>query len=172
MNYPDIEKVSKKTWASKHKTAYRHLVHWSIIFFVFLAGLILLWPEKTQGEVRLDTKTPIVAIEAKSSQPEAIKGVLTPKNSYKMNAAAFSDVECGSEWCNKHEPKDGQVALNLRKWPGVTKVYVTAFDKTYRVVGNTYDENGNHRDIEFWFGNDRQSALEFGTKTLLVNIIE
>lgn len=85
-----------------------------------------------------------------------------------IEIGAFSDVECGSKWCNRHEPKDGQIALNKRKWPHATQVCISYYDKCYRVVGTTYNDKNpdNSLDAEIWFGQDQQAALNFGLKKL------
>jgi hypothetical protein len=98
---------------------------------------------------------------------EAVKSPVVEVKGQIMKVTGFSDIECGSAWCNRHEPKDGQVALNYAKYGRHDKVYIPAYDKTYRVVGNTDGKT----DLDIWFGDDQQAAKQFGVKSLRVIIL-
>lgn len=113
-------------------------------------------------EPSLTTPTIPVAVNA----PQAPrKAPVTGVKGYLATVTAFSDIECGSAWFERHEPKDDQVALNFAKYGRHDNVYVPAFDKTYRVVGSTDGKT----DLDIWFGPDQEAALDFGVEELLIN---
>lgn len=149
-----------------------------LMFIAMMAGLALsIYGKQTADAIEqtIESMPRTVQVTGTSLVPIEQPSEQTPEQTTKGSIAtigAFSDRECGSAWCNRHEPKDNQIALNYRKYGQAKEVYIPAFDKTYRVVGNTYSENGNHLDAEIWFGNDRQAALNFGIKQLRIVIIK
>lgn len=159
--------VRPRTWASKHPQAFRQLVAWSLIFFAFLSGIILLWPEKTSGEGQSSTLAPKTSVQAVSSPTIEATGVLTPKDSYQMHATAFSSSECHTTFCLTQvgKPRQYVVALN-KKFGKSKKVFVPAYQQYYEVIGTT----NQNTDIDF-FMDSLEAAKEFGSKNLLVNIL-
>lgn len=155
-------------YSKSHPKQFRRLVEWSVIGLMFLAGVTAIGEAKNALLREIGAQEPTKATKplprAKSALREA---PITGVRGFLASVTAFSDVECGSDWCDRHEPKDGQVALNYSKFGRVSKVYVPAFDKTYRVVGTTDGKS----DLDIWFGEDQEAALEFGRKTLLINLI-
>src|SRR5262249_6236294 len=128
----------------------------------FLAGIITL----RQADV---TQAPqsVVAPQRASKPTQVVKAPHKPIPALRASITAFSDKECGSKWCDRHEPKAGQVAVNYATIGKVCQLSSPAYDKTYRVVGNT----DGRTDVDIWFGANYQAALTFGSKTLLVNPI-
>lgn len=170
------------TWRSRHPKAFRRILEASIIFFALLGASIALWPQEADSELgpvvaQIVAPAPEVDSDGKGAE-NAPQGQITPSaastvatkafpKALKAHVTAFSDHECGSAWCNRHEPKDGQIAVNYKTVGKVCQIYIPAYDKTYRVVGNTDGKT----DADIWFGSDYESALAFGSKTLLINPI-
>lgn len=80
----------------------------------------------------------------------------------------FSSIECKTEWCqaNAGKPRGHKVALN-KKFGSVKQVYIPMYDKTYDVIGTTDYKT----DLDIWFGDDHQTALEQSTKYLEIKLI-
>lgn len=138
---------------------------WYIVLLALMLAAVFFFATAAGDETDISYIHP-----AQAKQGDDVKEVTAPisgAKGYTMRVTGFSDVECGSNWCNKHEPKDGQVALNFKKYGRHDKVFIPAFDKTYRVVGTT----DGLTDLDIWFGQDQQAALDFGSKQLLVNIL-
>ena len=110
-----------------------------------------------------------MVITLKTSQKPILEQIELPENSHQMQITGFSSHECKTTWCraNAGKPRNLQVALNP-KYGKYSKVYIPVYNKTYDVIGTT----DTYTDLDIWFGDDYQSALEFGSKNLLVYLIK
>jgi hypothetical protein len=82
------------TWASQHPDTYKKLIVWSLIFFAFLAGLTILWPEKseTAPEASSTTRDTNQAPSPKSAQPDpcGLKDVVCPAEKNVILATVYT----------------------------------------------------------------------------------
>jgi hypothetical protein len=136
----------------------------TVCYFLSLIGFAL----AIYFYVNMDNMAYNGSISQIKAPGEVVVAIGVPENSYNMKITAFSSFECKTNWCiNNPELNGHQVALNKKfgKW---SKVYIPAFDKTYEVIGTTDYKT----DLDIYFGSDYQGACQFGTKTLLVNLIK
>ena len=144
--------------------------------YAFLATIILAFTLLIDGarsesdEIHFDTtvrgENHAHAIE--SVQTSRIDDLLL-RDAFLLDETAFSSVECKTPWCRTHtgEPREKRVALNA-KYGTWSKVYIPVYDKTYDVIGTTDSKT----DLDIWFGDDQETAFDFGRKTLLIKLLK
>lgn len=80
----------------------------------------------------------------------------------------FSSHECNTTWCNAHEgePRGKKIAVN-KKFGNVKQVYLPKYDKTYDVIGTTDWKT----ELDIWFGDEYDNALQFGVQYLEADLL-
>jgi len=101
--------------------------------------------------------------------PCGLEVVECDDNLIEVKVTGFSSVECKTIWCkaNTGLPRGQKVALNS-KYGNINQVYIQKYDKTYDVIGTTDYKT----DLDIWFGDDYQTALEQNTQYLKIKLIK
>lgn len=151
----------------------RKILSWLWLLFVAVAGACAIGLTRDSAYAEINNINYGTIQQRKSHQTAPVLPTAQPSShsvrqgkttQSRVHVTSFSSKECRTPWCNAHRGQGRTyVAAVNAKFGKPKQIYIAAYDRTYEVIGTT----DSHTDIDLWFGDDYEGAIDFGSKQLL-----